>query len=107
MINGLTDKLAANYDKLPAAVLDIVNRTRTVGLHKIAAQLRNKKDFGLEDVVKELGTKLAYEYLKQQKIASGLKSLRDLHTDGTVKLSGLLRLGPGAKELIPAAKNCS
>lgn len=105
MIPNLTDKLAANYDRLPASVIDIVSRTRTVGLHKVAAQLRNKKDFGLEDVVRELGTKLAYGYLKQQKIASGLASLRDLHADNTVKLSGLLRLGPGiAKELIPAAK---
>lgn len=98
MINDITEKLAANYNQLSPSVLSVVSRARTVGLHKIAAQLRNKKDFGLEDAVRELSTKLAYEYLKQQKIASGLSSLRDLHTDDTVKLSGLLRIGGGVAE---------
>ncbi len=98
MINDITQKLASNYAALSPTVQDVVNRVRTVGLHKVAAQLRNKQDFGLEDAISELSVKLAYEFLKQQKIASGLNSLRDLHKNNTVKLSGLLRIGPHTAE---------
>jgi hypothetical protein len=86
MINDIAEKLAANYTQLSPSVIDLVSRTRSVGLHKIAAHFRGQNDFGLEDAIKELSVKLAYEYLKRQKIASGLSSLRDLHVDNTVKL---------------------
>jgi hypothetical protein len=101
MITKITEKLATQPGLSPH-ILDIVGRVRTVGLHKIAAQLRNKETFGLDDALKELGTKLSYDYLKQQKIASGLRSLSALHADGTVKIGQMFRLtGGGIQKLMP------
>lgn len=100
LLNTLTAKTA----QLSPSVLDIVNRTRTLGLHKVAAHTHNCVEYGLQDVIRELGTKLAYAHLKHQKIASGLESLRELHQDQTVKLSLFRHSGTAVSSLLTAAK---
>lgn len=99
MYDQLTTTLYSKTAQLSPAVLDIINRTRVVGLHKVAAHITNRDEFTLRDAIQELGTKLAYEHLKNQKIASGLGSLRELHNADIVKLSSLGRMiGKGTTE---------
>jgi hypothetical protein len=99
MYDQLTTTLYSKTAQLNPAVLDIINRTRVVGLHKVAAHITNRDEFTLRDAIQELGTKLAYEHLKNQKIASGLGSLRELHNADIVKLSNLGRMfGKGTAE---------
>lgn len=83
LLNQLTTKRA----QLNPHVLDIVLRTRQLGLHKVAAHTNNCAEYGLAEVIRDLGTKLAYAHLKQQKIASGLGSLRELQLANIIKLS--------------------
>jgi hypothetical protein len=87
----LLNTLVTKQAQFSPSVLDIVARTRALGLHKVAAHTHNCAEYGLPEVIKELGTKLAYAHLKQQKIASGLTSLRDLHADNTIKLADIGR----------------
>jgi len=100
MYDQLTTTLYNKTAQLNPAVLDIINRTRVVGLHKVAAHITNRDEFTLRDAIQELGTKLAYEHLKNQKIASGLGSLRELQGAGIVKLSTSIGMmsGHGATE---------
>ena len=100
MYDQITTTLYSKTAQLNPAILDIINRTRVVGLHKVAAHISNRPEFTLRDAVQELGTKLAYEHLKNQKIASGLGSLRELQGAGIVKLSNSVgqMVGHGANE---------
>ena len=106
MYDQITTTLYSKTAQLNPAILDIINRTRVVGLHKVAAHISNRTEFTLRDAVQELGTKLAYEHLKNQKIASGLGSLRELQGAGIVKLSTSIgRMHNGAwQDMLTAAK---
>jgi len=97
MYDQITTTLYRKTAQLNPAILDIVNRTRVVGLHKVAAHITERDEFTLRDAVQELGTKLAYDYLKNQKIASGLGSLRELHNADIVKFA-MFRHVPGGVE---------
>jgi hypothetical protein len=103
-MNNLVNKIASQRDALSPAIQDLVARVGQVGLHKIAAQMRGKESLELRDVITELATKLAYQHLKQQKVAAGLASLKNLEASGSVKLSQMFQLGKqGVTSLVPKA----
>jgi len=73
--------------ELSPALQHVVNKVKSAGLHKDAANMRGMEEFTLRDAVLELSTKLAYNYLKSQKIASGMRALQALEASGDVKLA--------------------
>jgi len=102
-MENIITKLGSQTSLSPA-MLNVVQGVRQVGLHKIAAQMRGQDAFGLEHAVFELGTKLAYNYLKQQKIASGIRSLKTLEAQGDIKLAaGFGQMARQGQELFDPA----
>lgn len=86
----IMDKLGSRG--LSPAMQDVVLRAKSAGLHKIAATMRGQEEFTFRNAILELSTKLAYDHLKQQKIASGMCSLRALEASGAIKLSSMARM---------------
>lgn len=103
-MDDIINKLASH--PLSPAMQDVMQRVRQVGLHKIAAAQYGYDDFTLAHAVLELGTKLAYQHLKQQKIATGMRALQSLEADNTVKLSNVFRL-KDMKSMMPKAEQAA
>lgn len=86
--------------QLSPAMQDVMLRAKSAGLHKIAAKMRGQEAFTYRDAVLELTTKLAYDYLKQQKIASGMQALKALEASKAIKLSSIARMPLPGKNAI-------
>lgn len=71
--------------KLNPLLKDVVNRTRQVGLHKVAAQMQGHP-ITLQHVVHKLGQDLITHTRKYAAIQGGLADLDALHSKGIVPL---------------------
>lgn len=89
MSDLIMEKLGSQ--SLSPAMQTVMLRAKSAGLHKIAANMRGVDNFTFRDAVLELSTKLAYDHLKRQKIASGMRALRALEASGDIKLAALKR----------------
>lgn len=100
MHDQLITELTAKHAQLSPAVHRVIAGTRQLGLHKVAAFSSNAAEYNLQNVIYELGTKLAYDHLKRQKIASGLRSLNDLEQDNVIKLANVGLFQRGVKKTL-------
>ena len=92
-MNYINDKLGEHLHELSPAMQDVMQRVRQTGLHKVAAQLRGVPEFTLHTGMQELAFKLAYTHLRNQKIASGIRSLTDLEAAGVIKSANIVTEG--------------
>ena len=100
----LEQKLAEHKLTFSPPILDLMQRVREHGLHKVASHLYNTKEFNVKVAVQLLGERLYTKDKKYQKIASGLRVLKVLEELEATKTANIGRM-PTALNRNPSLAN--
>lgn len=73
----LMHKIAEADLPVNAHIMNIINKVRETGLHKVAGDLQGIEDFNIRTAAEHLASKMLYTHYKYQKIAQGLEAYPD------------------------------
>lgn len=81
---------------------DVMQRTREVGLHKVAARLHAVPQFTFKTAAQVLGTQLIQSHLRFNKVATGIRALQALDQAGDITIQKVARAGALSKAMLEA-----